>query len=243
MHHRYWDTDLTNAYIPRTTKYLAIACQIRAIGHDTEICNIGEFSMRSVNHWIGGARKSDSEPCSHPGLRINSSAAVALFQAYNDKGVRLLQTVADGDCGIDMCTMILEWERTAASRQKVRDKLCEVAINSMNNRAFVFLMYTTGEIKHHMGCHGLDDSFVALLEQHGHRAYFAGHQSDGVGVVEADQRGSGVVAMSQPVDCTASEVTDEEVAALTWKCSLHKMSARMIKDLASRLADGRSSAR
>ena len=125
----------------------------------------------------------------------------------------------------------------------MRDKLCEVAINSMNNRAFVFLMYITGEIKHHMGCHGLDDSFVALLEQHGHRAYFAGHQSDGVGVVEADHRGSGVAAMPQPVDCTASEVTDEEIAAFKWICSLLKMSAPMIKDLAPSLADERSSAR
>ena len=50
MHHRYWDTDLTNAYIPRTPKYLAIACQIGAIGHDTEICNIDDYSMSSMHH-------------------------------------------------------------------------------------------------------------------------------------------------------------------------------------------------
>ena len=86
----------------------------------------------------------------------------------------------------------------------MRDKLVDVALKSRHNRAFVYLMYLTGELTDHIGCYNLDDSFVALLEQHGHRAFFAGHQSDGVGVVEADRRGSGVAAMPQPVDCTAS---------------------------------------
>ncbi len=82
-----------------------------------------------------------------------------------------------------------------------------------------------------MGLHDLDKSFRDLLEMHGYRAYFAGHHGDGVGVAEANHRGSGVTAMPQPGDCPAREVTNDEFEAFKWKCSLHKMPAPMIKDM------------
>ncbi len=44
--------------------------------------------------------------------------------------------------------------------------------------------------------------------------------------------------MPQPGDCPAREITDEEVKALTWKCSLHKMPLSMIKHMALQLAGG-----
>ena len=135
-----------------------------------------------MNHWIGGVREPDPEQYVHEALRIYSEATVEMFSVYTDIGLSLLQTVADGDCGIDVCTMILGWERTPANRQKVRDRLCDAAYKSRGNRAFIWLMHSSGEITNHMGLHALDESYCELLEMHGHRAAFAGHHGDGVGL-------------------------------------------------------------
>ena len=161
-HHSYWDPSLTDSYL-----YHAIACQMIKKGDGTEFVFIRDKIGLSMNHWIGGIRKGDPDQFKHDGLHINFPATVQMSHVYDGKGVHLLQTVADGDCGIDLCTVMLDWERTAANRQKVRDRLWEVAFKSMGNRAFVYLMYNSGEITDHMGLHDLENSFCDLLEMQG----------------------------------------------------------------------------
>ena len=70
-----------------------------------------------MNRWVGGVRENGPEQYVYDALRIHSEATVQMFAVYKGQGVHLLQTVADGDCGIDVCNMILGWERTAANRQ------------------------------------------------------------------------------------------------------------------------------
>ena len=41
--------------------------------------------------------------------------------------------------------------------------------------------------------------------------------------------------MPQPADCPARDVTDEELEAFKWKCSLQHMPAPLIKDIALKL--------
>ena len=73
----------------------------------------------------------------------------------------------------------------------------------------------------------------------------SGCHGDGVGITEVnhhgsgvpDYHGNGVLAVPQPGDCPAREVTDDEVEAFKWKCSLQKMPAPIIKDMALRLDD------
>ena len=86
-----------------------------------------------------------------------------------------------------------------------------------------------------MGLHQLNASFCELLEMHGHQAAFVGHHGDGVGIVEANHHGSGVPAVPPPGECPAREVTEEEFEAFKWTCSLHKMPAPIINDMALRL--------
>ena len=75
------------------------------------------------------------------------------------------------------------------------------------------------------GVHDLDKEFCRLCELNGYLADVQAHHGDGVATVDVDHRGSGVhTAMPQQGDCPAREITDEEVKALTWKCSLHKLS-------------------
>ena len=93
----------------------------------------------------------------------------------------------------------------------------------MHNRAFVYLMFLHGGIKSHMGLNDLDTDFCRLCELHGYSADVQAHHGDGVATVDVDHRGSGVhTAMPQPGDCPAREITDEEVEALKWKCSMQK---------------------
>ena len=226
--HKYWDTSLTNAYFPQHAPYHAISCERRNEGDGIELSLLRDNTGCSMNHWICGIREDSPEASKHaPLLNFgDSDSTTEMFRIYRDKGLRLLETVTDGDCGIDVCNMILGWERTPANRQKIRNRLCEVAFKSQGNRAFIWLMYSQYEIDHHKGLYALEDSFIELMEMHGHQRVEAGHHFDGVGIVElsphrsgveVSHHGSGVPAVPHPFDCPAIEVTDEEVEALTWK--------------------------
>ena len=57
---------------------------------------------------------------------------------------------------------------------------------------------------------------------------------DGDGFVEVNHHGSGVPAVPQTGECPAREVTEEEYEANKWTCSLQKMPAPIIKDMALR---------
>ena len=97
------------------------------------------------------------------------------------------------------------------------------------------LLFITGELTKHMGCHDLERSYKELLEMHGHMASSPDKHGNGAGVVANIHRGSGVIAIPQPADCPARDVTDEELEACTWKLSLQHMPAPVIKVIAQQL--------
>ena len=105
--HCYWDPGLTDAYIPNHAPYHAIACEVRKDGDGTEVGLIRDNTGYSMNHWIGVVRENDPHQYVHKALDPYSEAAVQMIAVYEGQGVHLLQTVADGDCGIDVCNMIL----------------------------------------------------------------------------------------------------------------------------------------
>ena len=78
---------------------------------------------KPMNHWIGGVQAGDKEAFQeakrYKDIPLISKAAIDLYWHYENNGVRLLSTVADGDCGIDLCTMVLGWERSSTNRQEV----------------------------------------------------------------------------------------------------------------------------
>ena len=76
---------------------------------------------------------------------------VLLFQYYLGFDMTLFDTIADGNCGIDVLTMNLGWERNKESHQLVRTKLAEFAYRLLGNRAFIALMSQVGEIKNRSG--------------------------------------------------------------------------------------------
>ena len=110
LFHKYWDTGLASLYIPRIAKFEAVGCVIRALGNDTELCLPVDDMTKPMNHWIGGVQTCDKEAFKeakrYDDIELNSQAAIDLYNHYQCKGVRLLSTVADDDCGIDLCTMI-----------------------------------------------------------------------------------------------------------------------------------------
>ena len=71
--------------------------------------------------------------------------------------------MADGGCGLDICNMNQGCERSASNRSATRVILAEFAYKHMGNRAFSALMHQTGEIRTHLGLHGLESSFKELF--------------------------------------------------------------------------------
>ena len=93
-----------------------------------------------MNHWIAGVPLG-AEPLvvfKHEPLEVRGQPGQNLSAVY--KNMYLLETDRRGDCGVDVLTMILGWERNEDNRNLVRDKLVEAAWKSQNNRAFIFLM-------------------------------------------------------------------------------------------------------
>ena len=61
---------------------------------------------------------------------------VLLFNYYLDFDMTLFDTIADGNCGIDVLTMNLGWERNKENHQLIRTRLAEFAYRHLGNRAF-----------------------------------------------------------------------------------------------------------
>ena len=146
-----------------------------------------------MNHWIGGVCENSPEKNKHPSMPNFSDDTSEMVGVYKSLDLHLLQTVADGDCGIDVCNMILGWERTPANRRTLRDRLCDCAYKSRGNRAFIWLMCVSGEITRHAGLHNLSEAFEDLLQLHDNPAAFAGHHGDGVGIVAVKHHDSGLL--------------------------------------------------
>ena len=108
-------------------------------------------------------------------------------------------------------TMILGWERCADNWKIVRNQLAAFALKYSDNRALIYLMWSTAEIEHHLGLHDLEASYRGLLESHGDGAAFAGHHGDGVGVVVVPHHGDGDGLLASAM--AEREITQEEIVA------------------------------
>ena len=97
-------------------------------------------NLHTMNHWVAGMTEDDlelymavhEEPCLSQ-CRIAGEDPFSDF--YEARKLRILRTVADGDCAFDRVCMILGWSRTFAMRQKLRSELAEFVYRHQSNRA------------------------------------------------------------------------------------------------------------
>ena len=77
--------------------------------------------------------------------------------------MRIVKTVADGDCGLDVMCLMLGWRRCKQNRDLLRNELCAFALMHIANRAFVAMLHEVGELREHLGLFELDSAGKALL--------------------------------------------------------------------------------
>ena len=182
-------------------------------------------NAEETNHWVAAI------PCLGEGGSGASfdgsegeSEATALFHAiYLSLGLDIEDTVRDGDCGLDVLCLMLNWARTQKNRSFLRSELAAFALTHIGNRAFIAMMRHTGEINAHLGLYELDAAGAELLAgpvQGSHHGDGGAHHGDGDGSDRGER-----------------SFSDEEIRAVTWKCRLQKASPEFVHGLLSGLPE------
>ena len=139
----------------------------------------------------------------------------------------VLETVGDGDCGLDVLNMIIGGERRLEARQALRQEMAKFLLKHVGNRALIAMLHDLGEISKHLGRFELESEAAKLLEDsHG----------DGRGDGAALAHGDGAAAAG-PSGVADRTFTAEEVVAVKWKCRLHKASPEGVQRILVALPD------
>ena len=171
---------------------------------------------RHINHWVGCIPESDHEGIGHALLEETSDDETETFQArYRSVDRIVLETVDDGDCGLDVLNMMAGSERRLESREELRNEIARFLLKHAGNRALIAMLRDLGELSHHLGRFELEGDAAKLLAPHGE------HDTD---------HGDG--AVMHVID---SIFTAEEVQAVKWKCQLYKSSPQSVQRILSAL--------
>ena len=175
--------------------------------------------VQEMNHWVAcvkattGIRHGDGE--------LPSDEETLTFQSvYFSLDRIVVQTVADGDCGVDVQSLMLGAGRTRRVRQRLRTELCGFALQHVGNRALIACLFGLGELSEHIGLFELAAAGAQMLvndTQHGDDDGDEAHRGDGVV--------PGVLAK------VMQTFTDEEISAARWKCQLHKASPESLTNV------------
>ena len=155
----------------------------------------------------------------------------------------MLETVDDGDCGVDVLNLIVGVERQLEVREALRLELAGFLLKHVGNRALIAMLFDLGEVAVHLGRVELETEAAKLLNTTHHT-----HHGDGRGdaLVHGEHdthhgEDDGVaLAHGDGAPCGPSAVVDrifsvEEVNAVKWKCQLYKSSPECVQRLLSAL--------
>ena len=122
---------------------------------------------RATNHWVVGRRFEigavglEADPSLGDGDDVPMTADGTEFYAtYLSFARHVIQIVADGNCGLDVCCMMLHQLRGRLQRNKLREELSAFALQHAGNRALVASLSGLGEVKKHLGLYELENSGV-----------------------------------------------------------------------------------
>ena len=133
-------------------------------------------NVAQMNHWVAGV---DEEKEILERLAPETQALVgagkqsphddnfyALYSMFHNIGI--VQTVTDGDCGIDAMCLILGWSRTLDNRKSIRRTLVKFCAKHQGNRALIAMLASCGELSTSLGYHDLITSGRELFQHHCH---------------------------------------------------------------------------
>ena len=89
--HAYWDQEVTNAHIPRTGDYSAIATSIVELPagglKDVALVQSDPNNGFKMNHWIAGVQIEKGIHFKHDPLRVHGAPGLSLSEVYMKKNV------------------------------------------------------------------------------------------------------------------------------------------------------------
>ena len=107
---------------------------------------------KHINHWVACVSESDHEGIGHALLEETSDDETETFQArYRSVDRIVLETVDDGDCGLDVLNMMAGSERRLESREELRNEIARFLLKHAGNRALIAMLRDLGELSHHLG--------------------------------------------------------------------------------------------
>ena len=134
---------------------------------------------------------------------------------YLSLDLDVIDTVADGDCGLDVACMMASQPRGRFQRNTLREELSAFALKHVGNRALVMSLYSLGEMNTTLGNFNMEHSAAFLLEP------LVEHHGDGATPVDQTNHTGASLANKK-------KFSDEAVQAITWKCQLQKESPEFV---------------
>ena len=92
-----------------------------------------------------------------------SEVTTTFYATYLSLGLHIVQTVVDGDCGLDTMCLMLGWKRCKQNRDSLRSEMAAFALKHVGNRAFIAMLHSVGELTTHLGLFELASAGAALV--------------------------------------------------------------------------------
>ena len=223
--------DIVQEYAPWASEAITDQTQFEAIGCVVGVdAATGETFLRvpedarDVNHWVAGVRVAGGHGDGAEGalaLLDSSSDETRTFAAiYFSVSLIVLETIADGTCGLDVMCLMLGLKREKVVRQALRWELGAFVLRHVGNRALIQSLFTLGEVTRHLGFFELGAAGAVVLADASHDT---GHGDGSGGDSGGDSHGDSQVALRS--------YTDEERLAVKWKCGLHAASREAVLNI------------
>jgi len=202
-----WASDAIKA----ETQFEAVGCIIRIDPVTAEKSYSVPEDPREINHWVGCIKAGGSHgDGAHPILDSSAEETVTFAAIFLSVDRIVIETIADGNCGLDVMCLMLGLRREAQVRQSLRIDMGAFLLAHIGNRAMISSMYLLGEVDRHIGLFELEAAGAILL------AGEVGHDH-----TDAESHGDGGEGV-------ARSFSDEECLAVRWKCRLDKASPEAV---------------
>ena len=152
----------------------------------------------------------------------------AFYCMYLSMHVHIIDTCRDGDCGLDVMSVMRGLPRGLVSRQAIRGDLADFVHKHRENKALLHMLKGLGELTEHLGENDLDADAARLtdltVQLHGDGALSLHHGDGEVPPVPYE-----------PPQVETREYTEEEVSSIVWKCHLHKAGPILVANVIAKL--------
>ena len=121
-----------SSHIDCATPYEAIGCRIAVDEHT------GKRSLRvvqdaqNITHWVACIK---GDKCHGDGECAIDEETMTFHAVYLSLGRMVMETIADGDCVLDVMCLMVGCVRDMASRRNLRSAMCAFALKHVGNRA------------------------------------------------------------------------------------------------------------